>query len=335
MKKVVVIGGGVAGLQAAATLRSQGVESIIVEKANTTGGHLSQWDRLFPTQQSAAELLADLRSAATGIRCEMGHNITSIETTSVGVCATSDSGVRFDADAAIVATGFDLFDARLKEEYGYGTYENVITSADLERMFASEDGVRMANGQRPRKIAILHCVGSRDEKVGQNHCSRLCCITGVKQAIELKEALPEASVTNFYMDLRTFGQGYEEMYRRSQIEHGVTYIRGRISEAGETFEGGIQLKVEDTLVGRPLRLTVDMLVLLVGMSAPACCKSLALGQQPNGFIAPANPFEGEIRSPKSERIFLAGTATGPKSIGESIAQAKAAALAAAQMLKQN
>lgn len=329
MKKVIVIGGGVAGLQAATTLRTLGFEPQIIEKEAADGGHLARWDRLFPNQQHASELLATLRSAATGITRWRGHNITRVSTTAGGVRVSSDAGAHFEGDAAVIATGFDLFDARLKEEYGYGTYENVITSADLERMFASADGVRCANGQRPRKVAILHCVGSRDEKVGQNHCSRLCCITGVKQAIELREALPECSVTNFYMDLRTFGNGYEEMYRSSQVDHGVTYVRGRISEAGETIGGQITLKVEDTLVGRPLRLSVDMLVLLVGMSAPACCASFELGQQPSGFVAPLNPFEGDVRSSRDERIFLAGTVTGPKSIGESIAHAKAAALAVA------
>lgn len=332
MQKVLVIGGGIAGLRAAITLKQRGMEPLIVEKSSHNGGRLVHWDRLFPTSTPAAEVLASVLHEADDIESRYDTPIVSLEPSSDGVVAISESGERFEATAAVVATGFDLFDARLKEEYGYGMYDNVITSADLEAMFASGRGVRCVDGRAPRKIAILHCVGSRDEKVGQNHCSRLCCITGVKQAMELREALPECSVTNFYMDLRTFGPGYEELYRRSQVESKVTYIRGRISEAGETIDKQIQLKVEDTLVGRPLRLTVDMLVLLVGMTAPSCCAGFGLPVQESGFFAPADPFTESIGSSLSERIVFAGTATGPKNIAETLNEATAAACRIATVL---
>ena len=198
----------------------------------------------------------------------------------------------------------------------------------IELMPESNDSVKaenpMRNGEAPKRVAILHCVGSRDEKVGQNHCSKVCCITGIKQAIELTEAVPGVQVTNFYMDLRAFGNGYEELYRRSQIENGVTYVRGRISEAGETIDKRIQLKVEDTLVGRPLRMTVDMLVLLVGMRAPKCCSTFGLPTQANGFFAPRDPYTQTVAS-TTPGIYLAGTATGPKTIGETVNEAVAVA----------
>lgn len=318
-----VIGGGVAGMQAAAALREEGFNPLIIEKGPTTGGHVAQWDRLFPTQAHAQAVIDSLSAAAQGIESVTDCEITSLTAADGSVTAVSAGGERYEGRAAVVATGFDLFDARLKEEYGYGMYENVITSAELEKMFR-KGCVAMKSGEAPKRVAILHCVGSRDEKVGQNHCSKVCCITGIKQAIELTEAVPGVQVTNFYMDLRAFGNGYEELYRKSQVENGVTYIRGRISEAGETQEKRIQLKVEDTLVGRPLRMTVDMLVLLVGMRAPGCCSSFGLPTQANGFFAPRDPYTGTVAS-SVPGVYLAGTATGPKTIGETINEAVAVA----------
>lgn len=320
---ILVIGGGIAGLQAAAALREEGFSPLILERSASVGGHVVGWDRLFPTQFPAQAVLDELTAAAEGIETITDCEVTALNSSERGVSVSAADGRRFEGRAAVVATGFDLFDARLKEEYGYGLYENVITSAELERMFR-EGRVAMRSGEVPRRVAILHCVGSRDEKVGQNHCSKVCCITGIKQAIELTEAVPGIEVTNFYMDLRAFGNGYEELYRRSQIEHGVTYIRGRISEAGETLDKRIQLKVEDTLVGRPLRMTVDMLVLLVGMRAPGCCAAFGMPTQPNGFFEPLNPYTGTVRS-QLPGVYFAGTATGPKTIAESLNEAVAVA----------
>lgn len=322
-ERILVIGGGVAGMQAAAALREEGFNPLIIERAPQTGGHVAQWDRLFPTQTSAQAVMNELFSAAQGIESVTDCEITSLTPAEDGVTAVAAGGEQYKGRAAVVATGFDLFDARLKEEYGYGMYENVITSAELEQMFR-EGRVSMKSGEAPKRVAILHCVGSRDEKVGQNHCSKVCCITGIKQAMELTEAVPGVQVTNFYMDLRAFGNGYEELYRRSQVENGVTYVRGRISEAGETMDKRIQLKVEDTLVGRPLRMTVDMLVLLVGMRAPKCCASLGLETQANGFFAPRDPYTGMVLSSMTG-VYLAGAATGPKTIGETINEAVAVA----------
>lgn len=322
-ERILVIGGGVAGMQAAAALREEGFNPLIIERSPQTGGHVAQWDHLFPTQTSAQAVMNELFSAAQGVESVTDCEITSLTPAEDGVTAVAAGGERYQGRAAVVATGFDLFDARLKEEYGYGMYENVITSAELEKMFR-EGRVAMKSGEAPKRVAILHCVGSRDEKVGQNHCSKVCCITGIKQAMELTEAVPGVQVTNFYMDLRAFGNGYEELYRRSQVENGVTYVRGRISEAGETMDKRIQLKVEDTLVGRPLRMTVDMLVLLVGMRAPRCCASLGLETQANGFFAPRDPYTGTALS-SMPGVYLAGAATGPKTIGETINEAVAVA----------
>ena len=329
--KVIVIGGGAAGMQAAATLRGLGVEPVIVEKEMRLGGKLTRWHKLFPSFTPAGDVLGELEKGVDGIEVMRGIVVDDVD----GRGVTLAGGRRLDADAVIVATGFDLFRAELKEEYGYGIYDNVYTSVDVEDML-NGGGVRMKDGSEPRRIAFLHCVGSRDEKVGQRHCSRVCCITAVKQAMELKEMFPGAEVYNFYMDIRMFGPGYEEMYRRAQEEFNVHFVRGRISEAGETIDKRVQIKAEDTLIGRPLKMTVDMLVLVVGMVEGASNRRFAanpaVALQDSGFVAPRDPFVNNIRS-GTENIFYAGAVTAPKNIGESINEGTAAALKAVEYLR--
>ena len=202
-------------------------------------------------------------------------------------------------------------------------------------MFRNE-GVRTVDGRIPKTVAFLHCVGSRDEKVNQRHCSRVCCITGVKQAIEIKQEYPDTEVYSFYMDMRMFGPGYEELYRQAQQEFNIHFVRGRISEASQTIDRRIQIKAEDTLIGLPLKMTVDMLVLIVGMKAGESnlrwsrCQGVDL--YPSSFVKPKNLFTGGVDS-DSKHIFYAGTVTAPKNIGESIDEGIAAAHHVAQCLK--
>ena len=226
MKHTIIIGGGIAGMQCALTLSRQGVATTIIEKENDLGGKLRNWHVLFPTFTPADEVLSQMRhklSTATNVTIKTGCEATKITPTAV----TLATGEELKCDAVVIATGFTLFDARIKEEYGYGIYDNVVTSADLEQMF-NKGEVKLSTGETPRRIAILHCVGSRDEKVCQRHCSKVCCVTGVKQAIELKRLFPAADVFNFYMDIRMFGPGYEEMYREAQQAYNVHFVRGRI-----------------------------------------------------------------------------------------------------------
>ena len=331
--RVVIVGGGAAGMQTAIELKSRGVEPIIVERDIELGGKARGWYKLFPSFIRAEDVMRPLaqRVKDMHIRCFFGQEVTQIAPDGV----TLRSEERIPADAVVVATGFTLFDAHRKQEYGYGLYDNVITSVDLERMM-NGGKVTLADGTEPKRIAILHCVGSRDEKVGQKHCSKVCCITGVKQAIELKKNYPTADVFNFYMDIRMFGPGYEELYREAQERYGVHFVRGRISEAAETINKRIQIKAEDTLTGRPLRMTVDMLVLLVGMSAnydnPALAASAGLKLASNGYFQAKDSFLGVVRSER-EGILFAGTATAPKSLADTLAEASLTASAVDDYLK--
>ena len=335
-KRVVIIGGGIAGMQAAVTLSEMGIASVIVEKEERLGGKLNRWDRLFPTMTPAREVLEPMRErvSASGAEVLTSRSVLSIEDEGRGVVL--DDRTRLDADAVIVASGFDLFPAEMKEEYGYGLYDNVYTTVDLERMFREGTGIRTRDGRRPSTGAFLHCVGSRDEKVCQQHCSKVCCITGVKQAMEMKQLFPEADVFNFYMDIRMFGPGYEEMYREAQQRYNIHFLRGRISEASPTIDGRVQIKAEDTLTGRPLRMSVDMLVLIVGMRAiddnEAFAAGTGLNRAPSGFLAPRDMFLGNVKS-NVDGIFYAGTITAPKNIGESLNEGIAAADAAAKYVE--
>ena len=333
--RVVIVGGGAAGMQTALELKSRGIEPVIVERDIELGGKARGWYKLFPTFTFAGDVMRPLaeRVKRECIRCFYGQEVTEFAPDGVIL----RSGERIPADAVVVATGFTLFDAHRKQEYGYGLYDNVLTSVDLERMMNS-GAVTLADGSKPRRIAILHCVGSRDEKVCQKHCSKVCCITGVKQAIELKQMFPEADIFNFYMDIRMFGPGYEELYREAQERHNIHFVRGRISEAAETINKRIQIKAEDTLTGRPLRMTVDMLVLLVGMSAnyenAELAKRAGLELSPNGFFRTVDSFLGAVRSQR-EGIFFAGAATAPKSLADTLAEASLTASAVDEYLKNS
>ncbi len=328
MKSVAIVGAGIAGIEAAAKLTKSGVKVFLIEKESELGGHLRQWDRLFPTQDKAQEVLQDIIEGL-GNRAEVLSSVSvqHVEKKSSEFEITLTNNHSITADAVLMTTGFDTFNARRKEEYGYGIYDNVITSSELEEMF-KKHRVLCANGKEPERVTFIHCVGSRDEKVGNRYCSKVCCVTAVKQACELKEMYPNAEVYNFYMDLRMFDRRFEDMYHEAQATYGVQFVRGRLSEAGETKDGKLLVKAEDTLLGKPLKLTVDMLVLMVGMEA--CSGGIPVAKKMGIEIGSDRFFNGKneynLRNfTGTEGLFLAGTCTGPKTIPETLADARAAA----------
>jgi heterodisulfide reductase subunit A2 len=336
-KHVVVIGGGVAGLEVAGQLSKIGIDVSLIEKETKTGGHLNNWHRLFPDRRKSSEVKDYLDGMTKNSEIKFFTD-TSIE----NFCwiknhfsVTTNKGKELTADAVIVATGFDLFKSARKEEYGYGIYNNVITSSDLEKMFSNENIV-LQSGNVPEIIGIVHCVGSRDEKAGNLYCSKLCCVTAVKQAIELREYLPESKVFCFYMDMRMGGAFYEELYREAQEKWGVSFIRGKVSEASETIENKLLIKVEDTLAGRPLKMKLDMLVLMAGMEMSEGGKKIAeIGGLKTGenrfFSANDNHFGSNGSNIKG--VFYAGTCTAPMNITETISHARAAVIEVIDYLK--
>ena len=327
-KKVVVIGGGVAGMEAASQLTRMGYDTTIVEKQARTGGNVANWDHLFPEGRPAGELVLSMYNNLSGTKVITGNSVKRTDILEGQYILTLADGTVLTTDALLVASGFRTFDAHRKEEYGYGIYDRVYTSADLEQMLNENQPLFPKNDRGPKKVAFVHCVGSRDEKVGNRYCSKTCCAMAVKQASRVKELYPDAEVFCFYMDLRMFDRRYEQMYLDAQAKYGVNFIRGRLSEAAEDMQRHIVLKAEDTLMGKPLKMTVDMLVLMVGMEPASGTKSvsemlkLPLGH--DGFFVSTDELLGANRS-QCEGIFLAGTCTGPKTIPETVADARSAA----------
>ena len=169
-KRVIVVGGGIAGMQTALKLSAGGVSALLLERDADLGGKLTGWHKLFPSFTPAHEVLDELRRRLAASDVEVRTRCEVAEVARDGVMLST--GERLEADAVVVATGFTLFDARIKEEYGYGIYDNVYTTVDIERML-NEGRVALKDGTAPRRIAFLHCVGSRDEKVCQHHCSKV------------------------------------------------------------------------------------------------------------------------------------------------------------------
>jgi len=337
-KLVAVIGAGPAGLECASALAKMGISVKLFDRDTNTGGHLQSWNELFPDRRKSSDVLQLLQSNSSRlIEVNANSKVNRIEKSDKSFQIHTQENNPAHVDAVVIATGFDLFDARRKEEYGYGIYENVITSADLEKIFKSHESIKTNDGKVPKRIGFVHCVGSRDEKVGNLHCSKVCCVTAVKQAIEIREQLPDTEVFCFYMDLRMYGRHFEELYKEAQEKWNVSFIRGRLSEAAENQDGSIVVKVEDTLTGRPLKMNVDLLVLMAGMipsvSIPAIGSEIPVAYGDDGFLKAVDEHVSANLS-GMPGIFYAGTCTGPKSISETLADARSAALEVADFLAE-
>jgi heterodisulfide reductase subunit A len=249
-----------------------------------------------------------------------------------------ETEVRLGVDAIVLATGYDLIDPRSKPEYGYGRYPEVITGMEFERLASASGptaGRIIINGREPSDVVLVKCVGSRDSHSGVPYCSRVCCMYTAKHAHLVREKLPDARVTVFYVDVRAFGKGCEEFYDRVRRE-GVLYRRG---EASEVYRRGGRLVVsaEDTMLGRRVEVPADLVVLATASVPRAGTVDLArmvdVGRSPDGFLAESDPSFGPV-STRAEGVFVAGCCQGPKDIPDSVAQAKAAAASALVALAQ-
>lgn len=332
MDNVIVVGGGFAGMQTALTLKQLGIGVTVLEREKTLGGHVRDWHTLFPDMSLADETLQKMVDRVKSEKIDVRFGVEVVDIAKHNV--TLKGGEKLNAAAVVLCTGYKLFDAKLKQEYGYGIYDKVVTSADFERI-CKEGTIEEVCGGVPKTIAFVHCVGSRDQQVQQEHCSRVCCVTGVKQAIKVRKQFPTCEVYNFYMDIRMFGAGYEEMYRTAQQEHHIHFIRGRVSEVTPKLNGEVLLKTEDTLLARPMRISVDLLVLMVGMCANDDSKifaaSTGMTLRPSGFIKPANSFEANNLT-GVDGIFTAGCVAAPHNIQETINSGSNVALEVAKSL---
>ncbi len=433
--RVLVIGGGIAGISASLLLAEAGVEVYLVEKEPTIGGNMAKFDKVFPTLDCSACILTPKMTAVRdnpNIRLFTNSEVIDVKG-SVGnfkvkirvkprfineeVCTgcmecvesclhypmipsefderigyrkpihmpfpqavppcpyinpneclhfltnkcpmycedacevdaidfnQKERIVEIEVGAIIIATGFKLFDPSVIKEYGYGKYKNVFTALQVERMLNSTGptgGRIVVNGREPERVAIIHCVGSRDERY-KKYCSRVCCMYSLKLAYLIKERT-NAEVYNFYIDMRAFGKGYEEFYKRVLEE--VNVVRGRVAEVTdvaineeekrEIEKGRVIVVVEDTLLGKVRRIPVDMVVLSPAMEPSEDARKLArilkVQLDENGFFKELHPkLAPTVVAPG---IFVCGCAQGPKDIQDSVAQAESAAGKALSMINR-
>ena len=333
-ENIVIIGGGLAGMEAAKQLLLLGYNPILVEQRDHLGGHVAQWHRLFPDMSPAQDLVHRLGGEIMEANIFLETKVTYVNRLQNGYLVMLSNGVNIPCRALLVASGFKLFDASRKEEYGYGVYDHVVTNADLEAWFGGAEDDRFPKD--PKAVGFVHCVGSRDLKAGNVQCSKVCCMTAVKQAIEMKERFPGARIYCFYMDLRLFGKKYEDFYLEAQQNYAVQFIRGRVSEVGETLDGRLQVKAEDTLSGKPLKVQLDLLVLMSGIVCNPDVAELArvarLDVDSDGFLRSVDNVAGIVDSNRPG-IFYAGACTGAKTIPETLAEARSAALRIHQFLQ--
>jgi heterodisulfide reductase subunit A len=244
----------------------------------------------------------------------------------------------------VVATGMDVYDPRENDEYGYTRFANVISSMEFERLInaggpTEGELVRPSDGKVPSRVGFIQCVGSRSASRGVPYCSNFCCMNTIKETLLLADHYPDCRSTVYYMDIRAFGKGFEELYRRSR-EEGVRYLRGlpgHVEEDPET--GDLIVDVEDTISGRMEQHRMDMLVLAVGMvprklngnGKRSVDEILSLSHTSDGFVMEAHPKLRPVDAP-TRGVYFAGCVESPKDVKDSVTQAGAAAARAGNLL---
>jgi heterodisulfide reductase subunit A len=430
-----VIGGGIAGIQAALEIAESGHKVFLVERTGTIGGRMAMFDKTFPTLDCAACILTpkmvavgqnanielmvlseveEVFGQAGAYKVKVLKHATRVDSSACvacgdcakfcpvtassefdmgittrkgifipfpqavpntymidptycnwvlsggkkcGACAkkcskgaihldAQDEVVEIEVGNIIVATGYEPMDARRIERYGYGTYPNVLTALEFERLTNAsgptggkivmktkkqnkktkqDEWVFEPDGPKPKSVAIIHCVGSRDQNYNK-YCSRVCCMYSLKFAHLVREKLPEAKCYEHYIDMRAFGKGYEEFSERIK-EEGVILTRGRSGGVVE-HDSQIYVRGENVVTDRLEEVPVDMVLLSVGLQ-PSCgteelAKKLGIDRVDDGWFRELN-YNTEPSSTVQGGIFVAGVCQGPKDIPDTVAQASAAA----------
>lgn len=251
----------------------------------------------------------------------------------------SDEEIIEQVGSIIVATGLEPYDPTELDEYGYTRFENVLTSLEFERLVNAGGPskgalIRPSDRNVPKSVGFIQCVGSRSLRKGEQYCSNICCMNTIKSSLVLKEHYPDMEVKVFYIDIRAFGKGFEDLYTRSR-RLGVKYIRGLPGSLEETEENTMRVAVENSANGKLEFHELDMLVLALGVKPAPSTQRLQeiMGLQltPDGFYLEAHPKLQPVDA-ATRGIFYAGCAEGPKDIKESVTQASAAAVRAVRLM---
>ena len=344
---VLIIGGGPAGLEAARLVGDLGAKAVVIEKRDHLGGTpiAENYAALTHGFRDAEEAMDDMMRAVThhpNVEVRLGWEVAASEGNAGDfkvTVAKSGNGASetINAGAVIIATGFQHFDpGRETQMYGYYEYDDVITLADAEHMLKHHKFVKPSNGQAPERVCFIQCVGSRDRQIGNEYCSKVCCGISSKQAIEIRQQVPGAKVFIFYIDMRMYGYWENEIYWPAQEKYHVQYVKGIITEI---IRKGDRLLVrgEDTTMGRPMEVPMDIVVLAVGMEPSRGTKDVAqifgLKQNKYKFIeVPHDALDPTATSVPG--IFVAGAAAGPKDLDDSIGMAGAAAAKAVALMRK-
>jgi len=331
--KVLIIGGGPSGLESARCVAELGGDAILIEKRERLGGtpDRENYAKLTHHWRDASEAMAEMAAAVTSnpnVEVKYQAEVKGVSGSAGDFTVEIQAGgaaESLNVGAVIVATGFQHFDpGRATQYYNYYSFPDVITLTDLEKMLREHNVVRPSNGEAPKKIAFVQCVGSRDRQIGNEYCSKVCCGIASKQAIELRQQIPDSKVFIFYIDMRMYGYWENEIYWPAQEKYHVNYVKGVISEV---LPKGNQLLVrgEDTTMSRPMEVTMDMIVLSIGMEPSAGTRAVAqlLGIQQNkyGFIEAGGAGGLDPVATSKEGIFVAGAASGPADLDDSISKA--------------
>ncbi|RLC72044.1 MAG: disulfide reductase [Chloroflexi bacterium] len=426
-----IVGGGIAGIQAALEIADSEHRVYLVEREPSIGGHMIQLDKTFPTLDCSACILTPKMSAVGShpfitlftwseieevsgfignfkvkIR-KKARYVDMDKCTGCGICQEKcpwkvesefDAGlaqrkaiytpfpqavpnvpvidkehcayflkgtcracekfceagaINFDQEdevvevevgAIILATGYDVFDPTPITQYGYGKYGNVYTALEFERLCNSAGPtggeIILRDGRRPQSVAIIHCVGSRDQNYHE-YCSRVCCMYSLKFSHLIREKIPEAEIYQFYIDMRCFGKGFEEFYKRLSDE-GVNFIRGKVAQVtdqaiSEEEQGKLIVCAEDTLLGNLVRVPVDMVVLSTALEprrdVEEVARTFSITESQDGFFLERHPKLDPMAT-MTDGIFIAGCCQGPKDIPDTVAQASAAATRALSLISR-
>ncbi len=337
-QQAVVIGGGIAGIQAATDIAEQGFPVVLVEKSDTLGGRLRapNLKHLYPNRRLASEILERKvgRLEKSDARVLLNTEVEDIS----GFVGNFDIKLKgateeeLKVGVIILAFGASLHDPG--DEFGYAKMSNVITSEELEKNFHENDDGVLIDGEKPTSASFILCVGSREEE-GFTGCSRYCCPTAIKQAIQLNSLGIDTTI--FYRDIRTVSAGAEEMYREARGK-GVLFVRIPPGEKPEIIgkKKVEALRCYDELLGQKLEVETDLVILSVGMRPQQpetehfhLLLKASLGL--DGFFLERHPELAPVET-VVEGVFLAGTVQGPKDIVDSVAQASASAAKAAVLL---